>query len=76
MTFFVCLTIPYLFFFPPLPPPLKIMENGYAYEANGSVYFDLEKYDKERGYSALVPKQEKEEPQEETREVLYSFFVI
>jgi len=30
-----------------------ILDNGFAYEANGSVYFDVEKYNKEHGYGAL-----------------------
>ncbi|HZH87723.1 MAG TPA: cysteine--tRNA ligase [Chitinophagaceae bacterium] len=30
-----------------------IMEKGYAYEVNGSVYFDLEKYAKEHPYGTL-----------------------
>jgi cysteinyl-tRNA synthetase len=31
----------------------KILDAGYAYEANGSVYFDLEKYDKKYAYGKL-----------------------
>lgn len=31
----------------------KILENGYAYENNGSVYFDVEKYNKEHNYGKL-----------------------
>ncbi len=31
----------------------SIMENGYAYEENGSVYFDVEKFNKDHGYPKL-----------------------
>ena len=31
----------------------KILENGYAYESNGSIYFDVEKYDKDHNYGIL-----------------------
>ena len=31
----------------------EIMANGYAYESNGSVYFDVEKYDRDHHYGRL-----------------------
>lgn len=31
----------------------QIMANGYAYESNGSVYFDIEKYNKDHRYGIL-----------------------
>jgi cysteinyl-tRNA synthetase len=31
----------------------KILEKGYAYEKNGSIYFDVEKYNKENNYGKL-----------------------
>ena len=31
----------------------QILANGYAYESNGSIYFDVEKYDKEHHYGIL-----------------------
>ena len=31
----------------------EILDNGYAYESNGSVYFDVEKYDKDHHYGIL-----------------------
>jgi cysteinyl-tRNA synthetase len=31
----------------------KIMANGYAYEANGSIYFDVEKFSAEHNYTIL-----------------------
>lgn len=32
----------------------EIMKNGYAYEENGTVYFDVEKYSKEYNYTILT----------------------
>ena len=32
----------------------QIMANGYAYEVNGTVYFDVEKYNKEQPYGILT----------------------
>ena len=31
----------------------QILDNGYAYESNGSVYFDVEKYDRDHHYGVL-----------------------
>ena len=31
----------------------EILKNGYAYESNGSIYFDVEKYDKKHKYGIL-----------------------
>lgn len=31
----------------------EIMKNGYAYESNGSIYFDVAKYDKDHRYGVL-----------------------
>ena len=31
----------------------QIMDNGYAYESNGSIYFDVAKYDKDHHYGVL-----------------------
>lgn len=46
----------------------QIMENGYAYEVNGTVYFDVEKYCKEFNYTILTNRQ-LEELLENTREL-------
>ncbi len=32
----------------------KIIANGYAYEVNGTIYFDVEKYNKEKPYGILT----------------------
>lgn len=32
----------------------EIIENGYAYEVNGTIYFDVEKYSKENNYTILT----------------------
>ncbi|TZF85549.1 cysteine--tRNA ligase (plasmid) [Pedobacter sp. BS3] len=34
-----------------------IMNNGYAYEVNGTVYFDVEKYSKSHNYTVLTNRQ-------------------
>lgn len=35
----------------------QIMANGYAYEVNGTVYFDVERYSKEHDYTVLTNRQ-------------------
>lgn len=46
----------------------QIMANGYAYEVNGTVYFDVEKYSKEYNYTILTNRQ-LEDLLENTREL-------
>lgn len=46
----------------------QIMENGYAYEANGTVYFDIEKYNKKFDYGQLTNRK-LEQLYEGTREL-------
>jgi len=46
----------------------KILENGYAYEANGSVYFDVEKYSQDHDYGKLSGRK-LEDLLENTREL-------
>lgn len=45
-----------------------ILESGYAYESNGSVYFDVEKYSREHNYGQLSGRS-LEEQQNNTREL-------
>lgn len=46
----------------------KILHNGYAYEANGTVYFDVEKYNREKPYGILTNRK-LEELLENTRDL-------
>ena len=46
----------------------QIIANGYAYEANGSIYFDVEKYTKEHNYGELTNRK-LEDLLENTREL-------
>jgi len=43
-------------------------KRGYAYEANGSVYFDMESYQKDHKYNLLRPKTEMNEEEEKNAE--------
>lgn len=46
----------------------KIIENGYGYEVNGTVYFDVEKFSKSHNYTALTGRKI-EELLENTRDL-------
>jgi cysteinyl-tRNA synthetase len=46
----------------------KILEAGYAYEVNGSIYFDVEKYSREHDYGTLTNRK-LEDLMEGTREL-------
>jgi cysteinyl-tRNA synthetase len=46
----------------------KILENGFAYESNGSIYFDVEKYSKTNNYGKLSGRKI-EDLQSNTREL-------
>jgi len=46
----------------------RIMENGFAYEVNGTIYFDVEKFSKQYDYTALTGRK-LEELYENTREL-------
>lgn len=46
----------------------QLVDNGYAYESNGSVYFDVDKYSKEHNYGGISGRKI-EELQNNTREL-------
>ena len=46
----------------------KILDSGYAYESNGSIYFDVEKYNKDHHYGILSGRN-LEDTKEGTREL-------
>ncbi len=43
----------------------KIMENGYGYESNGSVYFNVEKFAKKSNYNTLFKRKDTSEQDDE-----------